>query len=227
MRLRSLSQPVLQIYSVLAAVLVVLACIVRPANGLRLVVNAQLPGSVAPRCIRNFVQKEQLVVVNVKTNGSKGDGQVLSFSIVDSVGNEYGRPKDVVGESRIAFTAHNNAAFDVCFENIQQNVNNYGLSREIDLDVDIGADARDWNAVGQAEKLKPLEVELRRIEESIDEIVSQMEYLHGREIKLRDTNESTNDRVKYFAVGTLFSLLALSIWQITYLRQYFRSKHLI
>lgn len=67
-----------------------------------------------------------------------------------------------------------------------------------------------------------MELELRRIEENIDEIVSTMDYLRAREMRLRDTNESTNARVKFFAVGTLFCLLALSVWQITYLRQFFR-----
>lgn len=38
--------------------------------------------------------------------------------IKDAVGNEYGRPKDVAGEQRMAFTSHADAAFDVCFENI-------------------------------------------------------------------------------------------------------------
>lgn len=33
------------------------------------------------------------------------------------MGNEYGRPKDIVGEKRMAFTSHADAAFDVCFEN--------------------------------------------------------------------------------------------------------------
>ncbi|KAK9239493.1 emp24/gp25L/p24 family/GOLD-domain-containing protein [Lipomyces kononenkoae] len=209
--------------------LVVLAAyVVAPVHALKMIVNAQPAGSVTPRCIRNFVSKEQLVVVNVKTNGRKGDGQVLNMSIMDSVGNEYGRPKDVVGESRTAFTAHANAAFDVCFENIQQGSRGHGsLNREVDLDIDIGADARDWNSVGQTEKLKPMELQLRRIEESVDEIVAQMDYLRQREQKMRDTNESTNDRVKYFALGTLFSLMGLGLWQVAYLRQYFKSKHLI
>lgn len=39
--------------------------------------------------------------------------------IKDAVGNEYGRPKDVVGETRMAFTSLADTAFDVCFENIQ------------------------------------------------------------------------------------------------------------
>lgn len=41
----------------------------------------------------------------------------LSVQIKDAVGNEYGRPKDIVGETRMAFTSHADAAFDVCFEN--------------------------------------------------------------------------------------------------------------
>ncbi|KAK7202529.1 endoplasmic reticulum vesicle protein [Myxozyma melibiosi] len=197
------------------------------ASALKFAVHTRPAGHPSERCIRNFVQRDAMVIVNVKTNGQKGDGQVLNLRIIDTVGNEYGRPKDVAGDVRYVFTALADAAFDVCFENIQVDGKAAGGSREVDLDIDIGADARDWNALGQTEKLKPMELELRRIEESIDEVVSQMEYLKAREMRLRDTNESTNARVKFFSIGTLFSLLALSVWQVAYLRQFFRSKHLI
>ena len=99
--------------------------------------------------------------------------------------------------------------------------------REIELDIDIGADAKDWNAIGAADKLKPVEAELRRIEEVVGEIVTEMDYLRSREQKLRDTNESTNERVKWFALGTMGMLVGLGAWQVVYLRAYFRSKHLI
>lgn len=91
------------------------------------------------RCIRNFVAKDTLVLVTAIVDGRKGDGQQVnmhvSFSITpiackgnradatlllqikDAVGNEYGRPKDIVGETRMAFTSHADAAFDVCFDN--------------------------------------------------------------------------------------------------------------
>lgn len=72
-----------------------------------------------------------------------------------------------------------------------------------------------------------MESELRRIEEVVNEIVHEMDYLRIREQKLRDTNESTNERVKWFAFGTMGMLVALGVWQIIYLRAYFRSKHLI
>lgn len=40
-----------------------------------------------------------------------------TLQIRDADGNEYGRPRDVVGESRTVFTSHSDAAFDVCVEN--------------------------------------------------------------------------------------------------------------
>jgi hypothetical protein len=95
-------------------------------------------------------------------------------------------------------------------------------SRHVELDIDIGADARDWSAIQAAEKLKPVETELRRIEETVNEIVQEMEYLRLREQKLRDTNESTNERVKWFALGTMGMLVGLGAWQVVYLRAYFR-----
>lgn len=33
------------------------------------------------RCIRNFVQKDQLVVVTATSSGSKGDGQILNMHV--------------------------------------------------------------------------------------------------------------------------------------------------
>lgn len=95
-------------------------------------------------------------------------------------------------------------------------------TRHIELDIDIGADARDWSAIQAQEKLKPVETELRRIEELVGEIVSEMDYLRVREQKLRDTNESTNERVKWFAFGTMGMLVGLGVWQVVYLRAYFR-----
>ena len=93
--------------------------------------------------------------------------------------------------------------------------------------MDIGADAKDWSAVQATEKLKPVEMEMRRIEEMLGETVAEMDYLRQREQRLRDTNESTNTRVKWFGIGTTMLLVALWVWQIMYLRAYFRSKHLI
>ncbi|KAK0951411.1 vesicle coat component [Friedmanniomyces endolithicus] len=224
------------------------------ASALKFDIQAHPGGESAKqeRCIRNFVAKDQLVVVTATVSGKRGDGQTLNMhkqdrrqqtvtsaynirinlmeaiQIEDAVGNDYAHPRDVAGENRFAFTSHADSAFDVCFENIltaQQAV--MSPTRSVELDIDIGADAKDWSAIQAGEKLKPMEAELRRLSESAKEVVDEMDYLRTREMKLRDTNESTNERVKWFAIGMMGMLVALGIWQVVYLRAYFRSKHLI
>ena len=149
-----------------------------------------------------------------------------------------------MGPNRYAFTSHADSAFDVCFENIitacmylfgralyhivcadrLSTASRAGANpkRHVELDVDIGADAKDWSAIQAGEKLKPVETELKKLEEQVAEIVAEMDYLRTREQKLHDTNESTNERVKWFAFGTMGVLVGLGVWQVIYLRAYFR-----
>ncbi|EGV62577.1 vesicle coat component [Yamadazyma tenuis] len=181
-----------------------------------------------PVCIRDFVGENQLVVINIKTNGRIGDGQQLNVVVTDSLGNELRKKNDIGTSARITFTSFHSAAFDVCFTNVLETKVKYShLSREVELDIESGAAARDWNAIQVAEKLKPNEVELRRVEEMTAEIASELQYLKKREERMRDTNESTNSRVKYFSTLVVISLVGLGAWQIQYLRHYFKVKHII
>lgn len=184
------------------------------------------PGNT--RCIRDFVTKDTMVVVRTKTNGYQGDGQTLSTVIFDSKGNQYGYRENFVDEYKQVFTPSQDAVFDVCYTNkIVDSRQTAHLTRDIELEVEIGASARDWNAVQAAEKLKPAEVDLRRVVETMDEIQKEMQYLISREERLRDTNESTNRRVRSYSILILLGFLGLGAWQIHYLRSYFRAKHII
>ncbi|EFE42330.1 hypothetical protein TRV_02935 [Trichophyton verrucosum HKI 0517] len=175
------------------------------------------------RCIRNFVARDQLVVVTATVSGSKGDGQVVNMHIKSSLGDDYAKPKDIAGEIRQMFTASADSSFDVCFSNVLSGRHaGPNPSRQVELSIDIGADARDWDAIKVQEKLKPVEADLRRLEAMITEIVAEMDFMRAREQKLRDTNESTNERVKWFAFGTMGMLIGLGVWQVVYLRAYFR-----
>ncbi|QPG73320.1 hypothetical protein FOA43_000630 [Brettanomyces nanus] len=184
----------------------------------------------SPQCVREFVTDGQLVVVIVNTDGQIGDGQILSIKIVSADGNEYRRKDDVAGSFKVAFTARSSSSFDVCFENkIQPGFRSNGadLKRQVEMEVEAGAAARDWNAIQAAEKLKPAEVELRKADEMIDDLYNELQYLVKREERLRDTNESTNRRVRNFGVIVIIVLVSVGLYQIRYMRSYFRSKHIL
>ncbi|KAI8448603.1 endoplasmic reticulum vesicle protein 25 [Phakopsora pachyrhizi] len=182
------------------------------------------------KCIWHYAMTDTLVVIS--TNIEKGENQRIDLEIVDGSThrNVYQSKKDINGETRIAITTHSDADLGVCFTNhLDSNVHlaHPPQKRSVDLDIDIGADAVVYNAIAKAESLSGLEVEMRKLEGIVHEIVQELNYLKLREAKMRDTNESTNSRVKNFTILTVTVLISSGVWQIWYLRKFFRSKHLI
>ncbi|KIY68670.1 hypothetical protein CYLTODRAFT_374032 [Cylindrobasidium torrendii FP15055 ss-10] len=206
-----------------------------------------------PKCIWNPAHKNSLVIVTANVAVVNGDRQQVDIEIVaNSRGDESGEDegsgsdgaigygtdsrnvylnkRDIRGETRLAITTHSDGEVGVCFRNylnkdIKSDTGKH--SRIIDLDVDIGADAVDYNAIANQESLSGLETEMRKLEGLTKEIVEQMGYLKKREERFTDTNTSTNSRVTNFAWFTIFSLAGLGTWQILHLRAFFKRKYLI
>lgn len=81
--------------------------------------------------------------------------------------------------------------------------------------------------MGEAAKLKPLEIELKKLEDLSSAVVEDFVQMRKREEEMRDTNESTNNRVLYFSIFSMICLLSLATWQVLYLRNFFKTKKLI
>jgi len=182
------------------------------------------------KCIWNTAHANALVIVTA--NVGPGENQRVDIDIVDSSPqkNVYLSKKGINGETRLAITTHTEGEVGVCFKNYLD----HGfydrakkIERVIDLDVDIGADAVDYNAIANQESLSGLEVEMRKLEGIVKEVVEEMGYLKTREERFTDTNASTNERVQNFAWFTMFALAGLGIWQILHLRAFFKRKYLI
>ncbi|KIJ11165.1 hypothetical protein PAXINDRAFT_171860 [Paxillus involutus ATCC 200175] len=192
-----------------------------------------LPPAKIPteKCIWNAAHLHALVIVTA--NVGPGPNQRIDIEIIDSTPqrNVYLSKKDINGETRLAVTAHAEEEVGVCFKNYlsveTRTEMARNMTRTIDLDIDIGADAVDYNAIANQESLSGLETEMRKLEGIVKEIVDEMDYLRKREERFADTNVSTNQRVQNFAWFTLVSLVCLGVWQIFHLRAFFRRKYLI
>jgi len=184
-----------------------------------------------PKCIWNAAHTNTLAIVTA--NVGPGPNQRVDIEIVDSSpkNNVYLAKKGIKGEARLAITTHSEGEIGVCFKNYIEGDVSYEqaakLDRVIDLDVDIGADAVDYNAIANQESLSGLETEMRKLEGIVKEIVDEMGYLKKREERFTSTNTSTNQRVQNFAWFTIFSLAGLGVWQIFHLRAFFKRKYLI
>ncbi|CAE6476617.1 unnamed protein product [Rhizoctonia solani] len=189
-----------------------------------------LPASKNParKCIWNAAHDGALVVITA--NLGPGESQRVDVDVVDRSEHQhmYLSKKGLKSETRVAITAHGEGDVGICFTNtLVGSVIASDQVRVVDLDVDIGADAVDYNAIANQESLSGLETEMRKLEAVVQEITDEFGYLKRREMRMRDTNESTQRRVVNFAWVTMVALVALGAWQILHLRNFFRRKYLI
>lgn len=90
-----------------------------------------------------------------------------------------------------------------------------------------GAAAKDYSQVAKKEHLEPIQVSLRKVEESLRNYHSNVMYMREREESMRQTNDSTAIRVIGFCLFNVVLMIGVGGWQMLYFKQFFRSKKII
>ncbi|KAM8939985.1 transmembrane emp24 domain-containing protein 10-like [Pelodytes ibericus] len=176
------------------------------------------------KCLKEEIHKDVLVTGEYEVSDQPGLSSHLK--VTDSAGHIL-YSKEEAKKGKFAFTTDDYDVYEVCFESKGATGNLRVPDQLIVLDVKHGVEAKNYEDLAKAEKLKPLEVELRRLEDLSDSIVKDFTYMKKREEEMRDTNESTSLRVLYFSMFSMFCLIALATWQVFYLRRFFKAKKLI
>ncbi|XP_009992266.1 PREDICTED: transmembrane emp24 domain-containing protein 10 [Chaetura pelagica] len=148
------------------------------------------------------------------------------LQITDSAGHILYAKEDAT-KGKFAFTTEDYDMFEACFESKLPVGTGRMPDQLVVLDMKHGVEAKNYEEIAKVEKLKPLEVELRRLEDLSESIVNDFAYMKKREEEMRDTNESTNTRVLYFSIFSMCCLIGLATWQVFYLRRFFKAKKLI
>ena len=152
--------------------------------------------------------------------------------VTDTTGHHLVNRENIEKTGKFAFTTDKYDVFEICFISVVPN-NMRGGRHEVFLQTKHGVEAKNYDNLGDAAKLKPLEVELKRLEDLSESIVQDFSFMRKREVKIqvkhlelnfkycchlqeemRDTNESTNSRVLYFSVFSMCCLLGLATWQV-------------
>ena len=72
--------------------------------------------------------------------------------------------------------------------------------------------------MGFAEVIAPIEKEIRQLANALKAVQDEQEYIVVRERRHRDTAESTNSRVKWWAIIQAVVLLSVVAFQVYYLK---------
>ncbi|XP_011496228.1 PREDICTED: transmembrane emp24 domain-containing protein bai [Ceratosolen solmsi marchali] len=179
------------------------------------------------KCLKEEIQGN--VLVSGEYEVSIASGQKVDFVTTDSKGHILAQKNDVQqGKlSKFSFVTETYDTFEICFISHVPHNTIHGLNQEVLLNVKKGIEAKSYEGIGEAAKLKPIEVELKRLEDLSEAIVQDFARMRKNEEEMRDTNEATNSRVLYFSIFSMLCLLCLATWQVFYLRRFFRAKKLI
>jgi len=175
------------------------------------------------KCLREEIHKDVLVSGDFEI--TEIPGQTIDLHVIDSKGGTLWK-KDHAEKGRFTFTTDEYEVYEICFSSKVPH-GSRGFQQEVYLNTKHGVEAKSYEGLDEAAKLKPLEVELKRLEDLSESIVKDFSFMRLREEQMRDTNESTNSRVLYFSVFSMLCLLGLATWQVIYLRSFFKSKKLI
>ena len=180
------------------------------------------------RCVLYKIPGHSLVTG--KVNGMAPNNGRIGVYAYDPQGNQpFSRP-DLSGEVSFSFrSADIPTEYEICFR--MNAKSGYGavpgnpivpveiqLSHTFDLFDD--HKARDL-------KVKPIESEFIRLEEVMRSVVDETSSLAKLQQSMRDVNESTFNSLKYLTILSFLAFIGLNVYQIYYMKKFFKSKKLI
>ncbi len=86
------------------------------------------------------------------------------------------------GDGKFAYTAAAGGEYRACF------IGASAGDKTINFNLRMGLETKDYSAAAKKDNLKPLEVELRRLEDTVTMIHNEMLYMKTREEAMRSTN---------------------------------------
>eukprot|EP01089_Gocevia_fonbrunei_P011169 TRINITY_DN242_c0_g1_i1.p1 TRINITY_DN242_c0_g1~~TRINITY_DN242_c0_g1_i1.p1 ORF type:complete len:207 (-),score=30.80 TRINITY_DN242_c0_g1_i1:55-675(-) len=176
------------------------------------------------RCLSEELSRDVLVV-GTFSGPSPPQSVSTEFRILDPSSHELFNKH---GESgKFAFTTAEGGEFQFCFIDIRRGEVHDESPRRVELKIKTGVEARDYSEVATKENLSQIQLIVRKMADEAEGILNEIRYMRKREERMRNTNESTNTRVAWLSVFSIVVLVALGVFQIFYLKRFFKSKRIV
>jgi len=178
------------------------------------------------KCFQEDLPSDTVVLGEFKLAASFNTQTLIR--VWDFTGAEVWRTENGV-EGTFAFTTEHPGEISICFlDNPKPGASVPAYSkRQVTFALKTGVEAKDYTSIAKKDDLKPLELEMLKLEDVVEELNADFRYFKNREGDHRVTNESTNSRVLWLSLFSVTTLVALGVFQIYYLKRYFQQKKLI
>ena len=131
------------------------------------------------RSLANRSVRQHTLITNTNTKYQ------VNLMVTDTNGHHLLNREKLEAEGKFAFTTDKDDIFEICFiSRVPSNMR--GGRHEVFLLMKHGVEAKNYENLGDAAKLKPLEVELKRLEDLSESIVQDFAFMRRREVSCPD-----------------------------------------
>ncbi|KAI4328485.1 hypothetical protein L6164_020837 [Bauhinia variegata] len=180
------------------------------------------------KCISEDIKSNSLTVgkynvVNLNQGQPLPDAHRVTVRVTSSYGNSY-HHADRVKSGQFAFTAAEAGDYMACFWAPDHNPQ---TTLTVDFEWKTGVSAKDWSNVAKKGQVDVMELELKKLYETVSSIHEEMFYLREREHEMQELNKATESRMFWFGLLSLVICLSVAGLQLWHLKTYFEKKKLI
>ena len=186
----------------------------------------------SPKCFIEEVPEDTLIVGTYKnpdfipfgSSAFTGIGLVIEIKDPEHV---IVQTRNADTEGKFAFTSQHGGEYLICVRT--NSTKNWGNSRRFrfDLKLDVGEGGIDYKEVGKKEHLTQLELEIRRLNDKVKDILHEQNYQKNREQEFRATSDVIHQRVQYLSIIQSLVMVLAGVFQAWHLKNFFKTKKLV
>ncbi|WOL12565.1 transmembrane emp24 domain-containing protein p24delta10 [Canna indica] len=202
----------------LLPLLVVFLSSTRPSQALVFHLSS---GSV--KCFSEELRAEAMSVAHFRVADEPPSGRNVSASVMDPNGENL-RRADGVESGEFAFVAENAGKYTTCFWSPHFQLQ---VTVTVDFEWKTGIAAKDWTSFAEKGNIDEMELQLKKLEDTINSIHEEMIYLREREEEARNLNVTTASRMGSFSIMSFFVCMGVACLQLWHLKAFFERKKIL
>ncbi|KAF9663760.1 hypothetical protein SADUNF_Sadunf17G0085600 [Salix dunnii] len=180
------------------------------------------------KCISEDINSSAITVgrynaVNPNEGFPLPDTHKINVRVTSPYGNNY-HHGDQVDSGNFAFTAAEAGDYTTCFTALEHKPE---TTVAIEFEWKTGVAAKDWSKIAKKEKVEVMEIELKKLLDTVTSINEEMFHLRVREEEMQQLNQSTNSKMAGLSFLSIVVCLSVAGLQLWHLKSHFERKKLL
>ncbi|XP_050271644.1 transmembrane emp24 domain-containing protein p24delta7-like [Quercus robur] len=200
-----------------------LGVIFNVAHSLRYDLQSGTTKCISEEIKSNAMSVGKYSVINPNEGFPLPDTHRVTVRVNSPHGNNY-HFGDNVEAGNFAFTAAESGDYTACFWTPEHKA---PVTVTIEFDWRTGVAAKDWSNVAKKGQVETMELELKKLYDTVTSIHDEMFYLREREEEMQQLNRSTNSKMATLSFLSLVVCLSVASLQFWHLKTFFERKKLL